>query len=53
MRNRLRRESKADGDDTKVMRRLVAMLGHRRYGHSPAFDVVSITLAAERERRRV
>ncbi len=51
---KLRRERLTDdGDDTKVARRLVAMLARRGYGQSMAFDVVKVALAGERERRRV
>jgi regulatory protein len=49
----LRREKLGDGDDTKVMRRLVGMLARRGYGQSMAVDVVTSELANERERRRV
>lgn len=50
---KLRREKLNDGDDTKVMRRLVGMLARRGYHQSMAVAVVSEGLAAERERRRV
>jgi regulatory protein len=40
-------------DDAKVSRRLVAMLARRGYSQTMAYDVVSVELAAERERRRV
>lgn len=50
---RLRRESLADGDDVKITRRLVGMLARRGYSQSLAFDVVSMALTAERERRTV
>jgi len=50
---KLRRETLADVDDTKVMRRLVGMLARRGYSQSLAVAVVSDGLAAERERRRV
>jgi len=50
---KLRRETLADADDTKVMRRLVGMLARRGYSQSLAVAVVSDGLAAERERRRV
>lgn len=49
---KLRREALGD-DDTRVTRRLVAMLARRGYNPSMAYDVVSTELAAERERRRV
>jgi regulatory protein len=52
--DKLRRERLSDDtDDTKVARRLVAMLARRGYGQSMAFDVVKVALAGERERRRV
>ena len=50
---RLRREVLGDGDDAKVMRRLVGMLVRRGYRQSMAVAVVTDSLAAERERRRV
>jgi len=50
---KLRRETLADADDTKVMRRLVGMLASRGYSQSIAVAVVTDALAAERERRRV
>jgi regulatory protein len=50
---KLRREVLADGDDPKVMRRLVGMLARRGYSQSMAVAVVTDALAAERERRRV
>jgi regulatory protein len=50
---RLRREVLGDGDDAKVMRRLVGMLARRGYSQSMAVAVVSDALAAERQRRRV
>jgi regulatory protein len=50
---KLRREMLADGDDPKVMRRLVGMLARRGYSQSMAVAVVTDALAAERERRRV
>ena len=53
VRDKLRRERLADADDTKVTRRLVGMLARRGYSQSMAFDVVSVELASERERRRV
>lgn len=53
VRTKLRRERLDDGADPKVMRRLVAMLARRGYDPGLAFDVVSVELAAERERRRV
>lgn len=53
VRAKLRRERLDDGDDQKVLRRLVAMLARRGYGRGMAFDVVTVELGAERERRRV
>ncbi|HSA40645.1 MAG TPA: recombination regulator RecX [Mycobacterium sp.] len=50
---RLRRERLADGDEMKITRRLVGMLARRGYSSAMAFDVVSVALAGERERRRV
>ena len=50
---RLRRERLVDGDEMKVTRRLVGMLARRGYSSAMAFDVVSVALAGERERRRV
>ncbi|TGD86462.1 recombination regulator RecX [Mycolicibacterium sp. CH28] len=50
---KLRRESLAEADEAKVMRRLVGMLARRGYHQSMAVAVVSEGLAAERERRRV
>ena len=50
---RLRREVLGDGDDAKVMRRLVGMLARRGYSQSMAVAVVTEAVAAERERRRV
>ncbi|MFN8070752.1 MAG: recombination regulator RecX [Mycobacterium sp.] len=50
---RLRREALGDGDDAKVMRRLVGMLARRGYSQSMAVAVVTEALAAEREHRRV
>ncbi len=51
--HRLRRESLGDGEEPKVMRRLVAMLARRGYSQSMAVAVVTDAVAAERERRRV
>jgi regulatory protein len=51
--SKLRREALADGDDLKVMRRLVGMLARRGYGQSMAADVVRMELDAERRRRAV
>lgn len=50
---RLRRESLDDGDDPRVLRRLVGMLARRGYSQSMSVAVVSEALAAERQRRRV
>ena len=50
---RLRRETLGDGDDAKVMRRLVAMLARRGYSQSMAVAVVTEAVAAERDRRKV
>lgn len=50
---KLRREPLHDGDEAKVMRRLVGMLARRGYHQSMAVAVVTDALAAERERRRV
>ncbi len=50
---KLRREALAEGDDPKVMRRLVGMLARRGYNQTMAVAVVTDALAAERERRRV
>jgi regulatory protein len=52
VRDKLRRE-RLDGDDAKVMRRLVGMLARRGYHQSMALDVVTVELANERERRSV
>jgi regulatory protein len=49
---RLRREV-LDGDDAKVVRRLVGMLARRGYSQSMAVSVVTDAVAAERDRRRV
>jgi regulatory protein len=48
---RLRREN-LDGDQAKVVRRLVGMLARRGYRESMCFDVVKTELALELERRR-
>ncbi|BBZ17199.1 recombination regulator RecX [Mycolicibacterium gadium] len=53
VRDKLRREKFGDDDDTKLTRRLVGMLARRGYPQTMAFDVVSVELAGERERRRV
>ncbi len=51
--SKLRREPLNDGDDVKVMRRLVGMLARRGYNQSLALDVVRVELDAEHQRRRV
>jgi len=53
VRDKLRREKFDDDDDSKLTRRLVGMLARRGYHQTMAFDVVSVELASERERRRV
>ncbi len=53
VRAKLRRERLDDGDDPKVLRRLVGMLARRGYGQGMAFEVVTAELGAERERRKV
>ncbi|WP_343601313.1 recombination regulator RecX [Mycobacterium sp.] len=53
VRAKLRREPLNDGDGMRVSRRLVAMLVRRGYSQTMAYDVVSVEVAAERERRRV
>lgn len=50
---RLRRERLDDGDEQKVMRRLVGMLARRGYSQSLAVDVVGVELANEKQRRAV
>ncbi len=52
VRAKLRSERLAE-DDVKVTRRLVGMLVRRGYSQGLALDVVSLELAAERERRAV
>jgi regulatory protein len=52
VRSKLRRETLGQ-DDTRVTRRLVAMLARRGYSQNLACEVVLAELAAERERRRV
>jgi regulatory protein len=52
VRARLRRENLGD-NDARVSRRLVAMLARRGFDQTMAYDVVSVELAAERDRRRV
>jgi len=51
VRKKLRRENLSD--ELRVSRRLVAMLARRGFTQSMAYDVVSVELAGERERRRV
>lgn len=54
VRKKLRRENLADeAADAKVTRRLMGMLLRRGFSQGLAFDVVSVELAGERERRRV
>src|ERR1700758_3284232 len=53
VRSRLRREKLGDDAAPRVSRRLVAMLARRGFDQTMAYDVVSVELAAERERRRV
>jgi regulatory protein len=48
---KLRREN-LDRDETKVARRLVAMLARRGYSETMAFDVVTTEMGLELERRR-
>jgi regulatory protein len=52
VRARLRREVLTE-DDTRVSRRLAALLARRGYRQEMAWEVVAAELAAERERRRV
>jgi regulatory protein len=51
VRARLKRES-LDGDQMRTARRLVAMLARRGYDQGMAFDVVSVQLNLELDRRR-
>jgi regulatory protein len=51
VRTRLKRES-LDGDQMRTARRLVAMLARRGYDQGMAFDVVSVQLNLELDRRR-
>ena len=54
VRKKLRRENLSDeAADARVTRRLVAMLARRGFSQAMAYDVVSVELAGERERRRV
>lgn len=52
VRTRLRREELGE-DDTKVTRRLIAILARRGYSQAVACEVVLGEMAAERERRQV
>jgi regulatory protein len=51
VRAKLKREN-LDGDQLRVARRLVAMLGRRGYDHNVARDVVGVELDLELDRRR-
>jgi regulatory protein len=51
VRARLRREN-LDGDQVRTVRRLVAMLARRGYDQTMAYDVVSVQLNLELDRRR-
>jgi regulatory protein len=51
VRARLRREN-LDGDQVRTVRRLVAMLARRGYDQTMAYDVVSVQLNLEFDRRR-
>jgi regulatory protein len=54
VRKKLRRENLGDeAADARVTRRLVGMLARRGFSQGMAYDVVSVELAGERERRRV
>ena len=54
VRKKLRRENLSDQTaDARVTRRLVGMLARRGFSQGMAYDVVSVELAGERERRRV
>jgi regulatory protein len=53
VRKKLRREDLSGDDDAGVRRRLMAMLARRGFGQSMAYDVISVELAGERERRSV
>jgi regulatory protein len=53
VRKKLRRENLSDEADARMTRRLVGMLARRGFSPGMAYDVVSVELAAERERRRV
>src|ERR1700678_3176250 len=52
VRKKLRRENLSDeAADARVTRRLVGMLARRGFAQSMAYDVVSVELVGERERR--
>jgi regulatory protein len=51
VRAKLRREN-LDGDQVRTVRRLVAMLARRGYDQTMAYDVVSVQLNLELDRRR-
>ena len=51
VRARLKREN-LDGDQMRVARRLVAMMARRGYDQNMAYDVVSVQLDLELDRRR-
>jgi regulatory protein len=54
VRKKLRHENLSDqAADARVTRRLVGMLARRGFSQGMAYDVVSVELAGERERRRV
>jgi regulatory protein len=54
VRKKLRRENLSDqAADARVTRRLVGMLARRGFSQGMAYDVVSVELAGERQRRRV
>jgi regulatory protein len=54
VRKKLWRENLSDeAADARVTRRLVGMLARRGFSQGMAYDVVSVELAGERERRRV
>jgi regulatory protein len=54
VRKKIRRENLSDeAAQARVTRRLVGMLARRGFSQSMAYDVVSVELAGEQERRRV
>jgi regulatory protein len=54
VRKKLRRENLSDeAAEARVTRRLVGMLARRGFSQGMAYDVVSVELAGEQERRRV